>query len=174
MTKEEKQQVVAELSERLKETPNIYVANTDGLTVAEVNKLRKLCFDAGVTMQVVKNTLLKKALEDADGNYEELYPALKQQSSVFFVGENLNVPAKIIKKFREGSELPVLKGAFVGEAVYLGDDSLKTLESIKSKDELVGEIITLLQSPAKNVISALKSGGSTIAGIIKTLSEKEA
>ena len=175
MTKEEKIAVVAGLGETLSETPNIYVVDGGGMNVEQVNNLRRLCFDAGVKMQVVKNTLLKKALENAEGNYDDLYPTLKQQSTVFFIGEDgPNEPAKIIKAFqKENPDMPRLKGAYVGEAVFIGEDQLDTLAKLKSKNELIGEIITLLQSPAKNVISALSSGGQTLAGIIKTLQERE-
>ncbi len=174
MTKEEKIAVVQDLSETLAETPNIYVADMGGMTVSEVSDLRRLCFEAGVKVQVVKNTLLKKALDDAEGSYDELYSALKQQSAVFFVGENVNQPAKIIKKYRGGKkETPVLKAAYVGEAVFLGDEQLEALVKLKSKNELIGDLIGLLQSPAKNVLGALQSGGQTLAGLIKTLQERE-
>lgn len=173
MTKEEKIVLVQELTDQLKETPNIYVADGEGLTVEEVTKLRELCFKAGIKMQVVKNTLIKKALEASEADYEDLYPVLKRQSSVFFAGENFNGPAKVIEKFRKGKEKPILKGAWVDTAVFIGDDTLKALASLKSKNELLGELIGLLQSPAKNVVSALQSGGSKLAGIMKTLSERE-
>lgn len=176
MTKEEKIAVVKDLSVTLKDLPNIYVVDAGGLNVAQVSKLRRLCFDAGVKLQVVKNTLLKKALVDADGNYDELYDTLKNQTTVFFVGEEgPNSPAKVIKAFQKGNpDTPVLKSAYVGEAVFIGSDQLEILAGLRSKNELIGEIITLLQSPAKNVISALSSGGATLAGLIKTLQEREA
>ena len=173
MTKEEKIEVVKDLSETLVDFPNIYIADMGGMTVSEVSDLRRLCHEAGVKLQVVKNTLLKKALDEAAGNYEELYEALKQQSSVFFVNEDVNVPAKILKKYREKKERPILKAAYVGEAVFIGDDQLESLTKLKSKNELIGDIIMLLQSPAKNVLGALQSGGQKLAGIIKTLQERE-
>ena len=173
MTREEKHALVQELGETLADTPNIYIADSGGLTVAEISDLRRLCFEAGIKVQVVKNTLLKKALENAEGNYEEVYPSLKEQSTVFFVNENVNGPAKILKKFREKKEKPILKAAYVGEAVFIGDDQLKALTSLKSKNELIGDIVLLLQSPAKNVLGALQSGGSKLAGILKTLQERE-
>lgn len=175
MTKDEKIALVQQVTERLQETPNVYIADAGGMTVEEVSKLRGLCFDAGISMQVVKNTLLKKAFEAADADYSELYPVLKQQSSVFFVGENVNAPAKVLNKYRKdgNKEVPTLKGAWVGEAVFIGDESLKTLSELKSKDELIGEIVTLLQSPMKNVLGALQSGGNTIAGLVKALQERE-
>jgi len=176
MTKEEKIAVVKDLGVTLSELPNIYVVDAGGLNVAQVSNLRRLCFEAGVKLQVVKNTLLKKALNDADGNYDELYGTLKNQTTVFFVGEEgPNSPAKVIKTFqKENPDVPVLKSAYVGEAIFIGADQLDTLANLKSKNELIGEIITLLQSPAKNVISALNSGGTTLAGLIKTLQEREA
>lgn len=173
MTREEKHAVVQGLEATLSETPNIYIADSGGLTVAEVSDLRRLCFEAGIKVQVVKNTLLKKALEKASGNYEDVYVALKEQTTVFFVNENVNGPAKILKKFREKNEKPILKAAYVGEAVFIGDDQIKTLSELKSKNELIGDIIMLLQSPAKNVLGALQSGGQTLAGIVKTLQERE-
>lgn len=175
MTKEEKIQVVAELSEKLKETPNIYVTDADGMDVSQISALRRQCFDAGIELKVVKNTLLKIALDQAEGDYSELYGALKRPSSVFFVKENINAPAKLIQKFRKAQKLekPEIKGAYIDESVYLGDDSLGILVDLKSKNELIGEIIGLLQSPAKNVVSALKSGGGKILGILETLSNKE-
>ena len=174
MTREEKIQLVEQLGEQLKETPNVYVADAEGLTVAEVNELRALCHQSGVKMQVVKNTLMRKALEKAEGDYEELYDALKLPSSVFFVDETLaNAPAKLIKEFRKEHKKPILKGAFIEQSVYIGDDSLDALASLKSKNELIGDVILLLQSPAKNVIGALQSGGQKLSGILKALSEKE-
>ena len=176
MTKEEKIAVVAELGETLTATPNIYVVDGGGMNVEQVNNLRRLCFDAGIQMRVVKNTLLKKALDNAEGNYDDLYGTLKQQSTVFFVGEDgPNAPAKVIKTFqKDNPDMPRLKSAYIGEAVFIGEDQLETLSKLKSKNELIGEVIGLLQSPAKNVISSLKSGGQTLAGLIKTLQEREA
>lgn len=173
MTKDEKIVLVQELTGQLQETPNVYIADGGGLSVDQVNKLRQLCYDAGVKMQVVKNTLLQKAFEASEADYQELYPVLKKQSSVFFTGEDINAPAKVIEKFRKESKLPILKGAWVDSAVFIGDESLKALASLKSKNELIGELIGLLQSPAKNVVSALQSGGNKLAGIIKTLQERE-
>lgn len=173
MTKEEKFQLVEALGEKLKEKSNIYVADTGGLTVEKVNNLRKLCFEAGIEMQVVKNTLLIKALEAAEGNYEELYSALKLQSAVFFVGEDVNTPGKVIKKFRkEGNEKPILKGAYVDEAIFIGDEQLDTLANLKSKKELIAEIVALLESPIKKVMGQLNSGGNTITGLLKALEER--
>lgn len=174
MTREEKIKLVQDLADQLKETPSFYLADTAGLTVAEVNELRGLCFQSGLKMQVVKNTLIRKALEQLDGDFSEVYDALKQPTSIFFTpAEKPSEPAKVLDKFRKDREKPLLKAAVIETAVYLGDDQLKVLKDLKSKDELIGDIVALLQSPAKNVVSALKSGGSTIAGLIKTLSERE-
>ncbi len=174
MTKEQKIQLVKDLAEKFRETPNFYLADTGGLTVAQTNELRQRCFDSGLEMTMVKNTLIKKALKQLDDDYSEIYDILKQPTSIFFTAaEKASEPAKVIHKFRESSEKPILKAAVIETAVYLGDDQLKKLKDLKSKDELIGEIIGLLQSPAKNVVSALKSGGGTLAGLIKALAERE-
>ncbi|MEM6765629.1 MAG: 50S ribosomal protein L10 [Bacteroidota bacterium] len=174
MTKQEKIAFVDELAEDFKSYPNFYIADAGGLTVAEMSELRRLCFEKDIKIKVIKNTLIRKALEKLEGDYSELFDSLKQQSSVFFTtSETPNVPAKIIKQFREGNEKPVLKAACIETAVFLGDDSLESLTKLKSKTELIGEVIGLLQSPAKNLISALSSGGGTLAGLLKTLSERE-
>lgn len=174
MTKQEKIALVEQLGVTLSETPNIYIADMGGLNVAEVQDLRQACFDAGIKLQVVKNTLLKKALENAEGNYEGVFESLVSQTSVFFVGDAINAPAKVIKDFRKTKEKPLLKAAYIDEAVFIGDQSLEELTKLKSKNELIGDIISLLQSPAKNVVGALQSGGNKLAGIIKTLQEREA
>lgn len=175
MTKEQKIELVKGLAERFKTYPNFYIANTGGMTVAEVSELRAACFKSNVKMQVIKNTLIKKALESLDSDFEGIYPALKETSAVFFIDEeNPSVPAKVIKDYRgKKKEIPALKGAVIDTSVFLGDDQLAFLASMKSKTELVGEIVGLLQSPAKNVLGALQSGGQTIAGLIKTLQERE-
>ncbi|GAA4239359.1 50S ribosomal protein L10 [Postechiella marina] len=172
MTREEKSQVIEELTTQLADNANIYLTDISGLNAVATSNLRRACFKAGIQLAVVKNTLLEKAMETSDREFGELPSVLKGNTSVMY-SETGNAPAKVIKAFRKKSEKPLLKGAFIEEAVYLGDDQLDMLVDIKSKEELIGEIVGLLQSPAKNVISALKSGGSTIAGIIKTLSEKE-
>jgi len=172
MTREEKSQVIEELTAQLADNANIYLTDISGLNAGSTSNLRRACFKANVQLSVVKNTLLTKAMEASDRDFGELPTVLKGNTSVMY-SETGNAPAKVIKAFRKKSEKPLLKGAFIEEAVYLGDDQLDMLVDIKSKEELIGDIIGLLQSPAKNVISALKSGGGTIAGIIKTLSEKE-
>ncbi|MCD2260625.1 50S ribosomal protein L10 [Psychroserpens luteolus] len=172
MTREEKSQVIEELTAQLADNTNIYLTDISGLNAGSTSDLRRACFKADVKLNVVKNTLLTKAMEASERDFGDLPTVLKGNTSVMY-SETGNAPAKVIKAFRKKSEKPLLKGAFIEEAIYLGDDQLDMLVDIKSKEELIGEIVTLLQSPAKNVISALKSGGGTLAGIIKTLSEKE-
>jgi len=171
MTREEKSQVIEQLTAQLTENPIIYLADISGLDAGNTSNLRRACFKAGVKLSVVKNTLLAKAMESSDKDFGDLTETLKGNTSLMFADVS-NAPAKVIKEFRKKSDRPVLKGAYVEESVYVGDDQLDALVDIKSKEELIGEIIGLLQSPAKNVISALKSGGGTIAGIVKTLSER--
>ncbi|PCE63519.1 50S ribosomal protein L10 [Sediminicola luteus] len=171
MTREEKQSVIEDLTATLAESSTIYLADISGLDAGTTSDLRRACFKADIKLSVVKNTLLAKAMEASDKDFGELPEALKGNTSMM-LAETGNAPAKLIKNFRKKSDKPLLKGAFVEEAVYLGDDQLETLVNIKSKEELIGDVITLLQSPAKNVISGLKSGGGKLAGILKTLSEK--
>jgi large subunit ribosomal protein L10 len=172
MTKEEKSQYVEDLATKLSETGIFYLTDASGLDVEAVNTLREKCYNNKIEMKVVKNTLLKKAMESIeDKNYEELYGVLAGPTAILF-SEVGSAPAKLIKDFRKKNDKPLIKGAFIEESIYTGDENLEFLASIKSKEELIGEIIGLLQSPAKNVISGLKSGGGTIAGIIKTLSER--
>ena len=171
MRKEDKKQLIDSLTQQLTENNNFYITDVSNLNAEATSNLRRLCYKYGIKMQVVKNTLLKKAMESAERNYDELYETLKGNTSIMFA-EAGNGPAKMIKEFRKKSDRPVLKGAFIEEMTYLGDDQLAFLTTIKSKDELVADIVALLQSPAKNVISALQSGGSKLSGILKTLSEK--
>jgi large subunit ribosomal protein L10 len=172
MTREEKSQVIEELTAQLAENANIYLADISGLDAVSTSNLRRACFKANVSLAVVKNTLLAKAMEASDKEFGELPSILKGNTSVMY-SETGNAPAKVIKDFRKKSEKPILKGAFIAEAIYIGDDQLDALVNIKSREELIGDVIALLQSPAKNVISGLKSGGGKLAGILKTLSEKE-
>ncbi len=174
MTRSEKSQVIEQLKEKFSESPFFYFADSSSLTVAQISKLRRACFEKGIEVQVVKNTLAQKAMEstgDKAASFEDLYQALKGQTTVFFA-DTANAPAKVIKEFRKEFKKPVLKAAYIDTDVFLGDEMLDTLASLKSKEDLIGEVITLLQSPAKNVISALKSSGGTIAGILKTLEER--
>ncbi|MCK0131863.1 50S ribosomal protein L10 [Flavobacteriaceae bacterium F08102] len=171
MTREQKSQVIDDLTVQLSESNTIYLADISGLNAGATSNLRRACFKANVSLAVVKNTLLTKAMENSDKDFGELPSILKGNTSIMF-SEVSNAPAKVIKEFRKKSDKPLLKGAYIEEEIYLGDDQLDTLVTIKSKDELIGDIISLLQSPAKNVVSALQSGGSKLSGILKTLSEK--
>ena len=170
MTREEKSVAINEILEVLKSNQNIYLADISGLNALETSNLRRMCFKAGVKLSVVKNTLLEKAMDDSEKDFGELKETLKGNTSVM-IAEVSSAPAKVIKNFRKKSEKPVLKGAMIEEDIYIGDDQIEALFNLKSKEEVIGEIITLLQSPAKNVISALKSSSGKIAGLVKTLSE---
>ena len=172
MTIEEKSQVIEALTAELAESSNFYLTDISGLNAGMTSQLRRACFKANVRLSVVKNTLLEKAMEASEKDFGELPSTLKGNTSVMY-SETGNAPAKVIKAFRKKSEKPFLKGAYIEEAVYIGDDQLDMLVDIKSKEELIGEIIGLLQSPAKNVVSALQSSGGKLSGIIKTLSQKE-
>lgn len=172
MTREEKSQVIEDLTAKLANTNTVYLADISGLNAQTTSNLRRACFKAGVQLSVVKNTLLAKAMEASDKDFGELPTVLKGNTSMM-TAEAANAPAKLIKEFRKKSkDRPLLKGAFAEESIYIGDDQLESLVNIKSREELIGEIIGLLQSPAKNVVSALQSGGQTLSGIIKTLSDK--
>ncbi|SNR78012.1 LSU ribosomal protein L10P [Maribacter sedimenticola] len=171
MTREEKATVIEDLTAQLANSSSIYLADISGLNAGVTSDLRRAAFKANIKLAVVKNTLLAKAMEASDKEFGELPEVLKGNTSLMF-SDVANAPAKLIKNFRKKSEKPLLKGAFVEEAIYIGDENLDALVSIKSKEEMIGEIIGLLQSPAKNVISGLKSGGGKLAGILKTLSEK--
>ncbi|MDC1080906.1 50S ribosomal protein L10 [Flavobacteriaceae bacterium] len=171
MTKEEKSQVIEKLTAELSEAKTLYLTDTAGLNAQDTSALRRACFKANIRLSVVKNTLLSKAMDASDKQFGDLKEVLKGNTSLMF-SEIGNAPAKVIKDFRKKSEKPVLKGAFIEEAVFIGDNHVDALVAIKSKEELIGEIVTLLQSPAKNVISGLKSSGGNLAGILKTLSER--
>ena len=172
MTRQEKSQVIEELTAELATNANIYLADISGLNAVTTSDLRRACYKANIKLAVVKNTLLAKAMEVSERDFGNLPTVLKGNTSVMY-SETGNAPAKLIKTFRKKSEKPLLKGAFIEESVYIGDNQLDMLVDIKSKEELLGELVGLLQSPAKNVISALKSSGGKLAGILKTLSEKE-
>jgi large subunit ribosomal protein L10 len=172
MTREEKSQVIEELTAQLASNTNIYLADISGLNAGSTSDLRRACFKANIKLAVVKNTLLEKAMEASDRDFGDLPSILKGNTSVMY-SETGNAPAKVIKAFRKKSNKPLLKGAFIEEAIYIGDEQLDALVDIKSREELIGDIVGLLQSPAKNVISALKSSGGKLAGILETLSEKE-
>lgn len=171
MTREEKSQVIQDLTAKLADTSTIYLADISGLDATTTSNLRRACFKANVQLSVVKNTLLAKAMEASDKDFGDLTSVLKGNTSML-VADAANAPTKLIKEFRKKSDKPFLKGAYAEESVYIGDDQLDALVNIKSREELIGDIITLLQSPAKNVISALQSGGNKLSGILTTLSEK--
>ena len=171
MTREEKSVAINEILDVLKSNQNIYLTDISGLNALETSNLRRMCFKAGVKLSVVKNTLLEKAMESSEKDFGELKETLKGNTSVM-IAEVSNAPAKVIKNFRKKSERPILKGAMIEEDIYVGDEQLETLFTIKSKEELIGDIFMLLQSPAKNVISALSSSGGKLSGILQTLSNK--
>ena len=172
MNKDQKQQYIDDLAQDLSQANVFYLADTADLTVETINQLRRRCFQQGITLRVVKNTLLAKAMDKVEGrNYGNLTDVLGGPTSIMFA-EVGNVPAKLIKEFRKKNDKPLLKGAYIEEAIFIGDNQLDALEAIKSREELIGDIIGLLQSPAKNVISGLSGGGQKIAGILKTLSER--
>ena len=173
MRKEDKAIIINKIAETLKEYPNFYLVETAGLNAEKTSELRRACAKAEVKLIVVKNTLLHKALEQLDGDFSELYPALAGPTSLMCT-HVANAPAKLIKDFvKKDDVLPALKAAYVEETVHFGADQLDTLATIKSKNELIADVVALLQSPAKNVVSALQSAGGTIHGILETLSKKE-
>ena len=171
MTKEEKILEIENLTTKLKDLKNLYLTDIAGLNAMETIALRRMCFKSGIKLSVVKNTLLERAMKDSGKDFGELKNLLKGNTSLMF-SESGNGPAKIIKDFRKKSDKPILKGAFIEETVYIGDDQINQLVALKSKEEVIGDIISLLQSPAKNLISALKSGGGKVSGILKSLSER--
>ncbi len=172
MNRDEKNRIIDNLTDSISQAKHFYLADISDLNAETTSKLRRACFERNITLVVVKNTLLQKALEKFEGKFEGLYDVLKDSTSIMFTEKN-NIPAKLIKEFRKTGPKPVLKAAFVEESIYIGDDQLDALSGIKSKEELIGDLVFLLQSPARNVLSALQSGGSKLAGIVKTLSEKE-
>jgi large subunit ribosomal protein L10 len=171
MTRQEKHDAIENLKEALLSVKTLYLADIEGLDARQTNALRRACFKENIKLQVVKNTLLAKAMEASTHDFGELTGILKGNTSLMF-SETGNAPAKVIKNFRKKSDRPILKGAFIEEAIYLGDDQIDALVAIKSKEELIGDIIMLLQSPTKNVVSALQSGGGKLSGILTTLSER--
>jgi len=172
MKREEKDIIVNNLVDQLNETTHFYLADASELDAVATSLLRRKCFESKIQMLVVKNTLLKRALEQTEYQVEELYDILKGSTAIMFT-ETGNAPAKLIKEFRKKFEKPVLKGAYVEESIYIGDDQLDNLVNVKSKDELLGDLIALLQSPVKTVMSQLQSGGNILSGVVKTLSDKE-
>jgi len=172
MRREEKDAIINSLAEKLKEYSHFYLTDTAQLNAADTSDLRRKCFENDIKLIVVKNTLLKRALQMSEGNFEELYPVLKGTTSIMFA-QTGNGPAKLIKEFRRQHDKPVFKGAYVQESIFVGEVMLETLISVKTKQELIGDIILLLQSPARNVVSALQSGGNKLHGVLETLSKKE-
>ena len=171
MIKEQKAKEILDLTEKLSSVKNLYLADIAGLNAVQTTALRRACFKANIKLSVVKNSLLAKAMEASDKDFGDLQGVLKGNTSLMF-SEVGNTPAKLIKTFRKNSEKPILKGAYIEESIYIGDNQIDLLESIKSKEDLIGDVIALILSPTKNIISALKSGGSNITRILKTLSER--
>jgi len=172
MKREDKAEIINELASKLKEASHFYLTDTSELNAEDTSNLRRKCFEKEIELVVVKNTLLKKAMEQSDTDYSEMFDVLVGATAIMFT-ETGNVPGKLIKELRKKSDKPIVKAAFVEETVYIGDNQLDALANIKSKNELIADVISLLQSPAKNVVSALQSSGQTLTGVLKTLSERE-
>tara|TARA_B000000532_G_C18846667_1_gene397582 strand:+ start:64 stop:588 length:525 start_codon:yes stop_codon:yes gene_type:complete len=171
MTKEEKLNEITALTKNLSEASNLYLADIAGLDSKSTLDLRRACFKSNIRISVVKNTLLKRAMEDSGKEFGDLKSTLKGNTSVLFSNQ-ANAPAKLIRDFRKKFDKPILKGAFIDESIYIGDDKIDALADLKSKDELIGEILSILSSPINNILLSLKSGSNKIAGLIKKLSEK--
>ncbi|MAO45629.1 MAG: 50S ribosomal protein L10 [Crocinitomicaceae bacterium] len=172
MTREEKDLQIKELTQMLADNSVLYLTDATGLNAEATTQLRRACYKNDIGMRVVKNTLLRRAMDASEGaDYSELYEVLSGQTALL-VGNVGNAPAKLLKEFRKKNDMPVLKAAYVEESTYLGDDQIDALTAIKSKDELVAELIALLQSPIKNVVGALNSGGNTVSGLVKALQER--
>ena len=171
MRKEDKKIIIDSILAELQACPNFYLTDVSDLNAEKTSQLRRQCFNSGIKMLVVKNTLLHKAMQQMDKEYNELFDVLKGQTAVMLC-ETGNAPAKLIKNFRQKSDRPILKGAYIEECCYVGDDMIDTLCNVKSKNDLIADVIALLQSPMKNIISGLQSGGHKLSGILETLSEK--
>jgi large subunit ribosomal protein L10 len=173
MTREEKGKIIDELTEKFAANSHFYITDAGGFTVAQTNAFRRICFQTGVEYRVYKNTLIQKALEKNGATFEPLYKTLSGFSGVIFSKESGNAPAKAIKEFRRKLDgKPVLKAASIDSGLFIGDENLNMLSELKSKNELIGDVIALLQSPAKNVLSALLSSKNKLAGLVKTLEER--
>ena len=170
MKKEVKDTIIVELGEKLKEYPHFYLVDVTGLNAADTSALRRKCFKSEIKMVVVKNKLLHKAFEASDIDFEPIYPALKGNTAVLFT-KTANVPARMLKVYTKQG-IPALKAAYAEQSIYMGADKLEELASLKSKDEMLADVVALLQSPIKNVVSALQSGANTIHGVLKTLGER--
>lgn len=175
MTKNEKAAAIEQLKERFENNEFFYIADASTLTVEQTNQLRGLCYEKGVSMQVVKNTLARKALETfpEENNYSAVFDALKGPTALMFT-EVANAPAKVIKEFRGDGERPLLKAAYIASSVYSGDEQLDALAKLKSREEMISDLLTLLQSPMQNLLGALQSGGNNVANLLKALEEREA
>ena len=172
MTRTEKDQLIDELVQMLTEKNVVYLTDASGLDSEATTSLRRECYKKDIRVRVVKNTLLRKAMERTEGReFAELYDVLKGQTALL-VGDIGNAPARVLKEFRKKHDMPILKGAYVEEATYLGDNNLEALTNLKSKEEVLAEVIALLQSPMKNVVGALNSGGNTLSGLVKALQER--
>jgi large subunit ribosomal protein L10 len=171
MKREDKANIIDNLAQKLNEASHFYLTDIADLNAEDSSKLRRKCFEKEIELVVVKNTLLRKAMEQSETDYSEIFDVLKGATSIMFT-ETGNIPGKLIKELRKKSEKPIVKAAYVEESFYIGDDQIDALAAIKSKNELIGDVIGLLQSPAKNVVSALQSSGQTLTGVLKTLSEK--
>jgi large subunit ribosomal protein L10 len=170
MTREEKGQAIDELAEKFSQHNHFYITDASGFTVGQINAFRRICFHQGVEYRVYKNTLIRKALERQSGNFEPMFKVLHGFSGVIFSKESGNAPAKAIKEYRKKNEgKPAFKAASIQSDLYFGEENLTVLSDLKSKNELIGDVIALLQSPAKNVLSALLSSKQTVAGLVKTL-----
>jgi len=172
MRREEKDVIIDDLSQRIANTKHFYLTDISNLNAEQTSKLRRKCFEKDIQLLVVKNTLLRKALEKSSVDYSPLFGVLKDSTSIMFTEIN-SLPAKLIKEFRRKNDKPILKAAWVEESIYIGDEQLDALSSIKSKEELIGDVLLLLQSPMKGLLSAISSPGRNLAGALKTLSEKE-
>lgn len=172
MTKEQKVELVNQLAEDFKAHPNFYIVDMGPMPAVDTNKFRRACFNANLKVQTAKNSMIKKALERQESDYSEVFPHLKEFSTIIFVDEQANLPAKTIKDFRGTKELPKLKLAYIEQTLYTGNDSLEDLVKIKSKNDLIADLVALLQSPMKTVLGQLNSGGNTIMGVLETLSQK--
>ncbi len=170
MTREEKGQIINELAGKFSQHNHFYITDASGFTVGQINAFRRICFHQGVEYRVYKNTLIRKALEKQSGNFEPVFKVLHGFSGVIFSKESGNAPARAIKEYRKKNEgKPAFKAASIQSDLYFGEESLSILSELKSKNELIGEVIAMLQSPAKNVLSALLSSKHTVAGLVKTL-----
>ena len=172
MKREDKNIIIDNLTKQINESNHFYLTDISELNASDTSNLRRKCFEQDIKLIVVKNTLLKRALENSEGDFGELYTVLKDSTSIM-LSDTGNLPAKLIREFRKDHEKPVLKAAFVEESIYVGEQYLETLSEIKSKDELIGDLLLLMHSPMRNILSALQSGSNELTGILKRLAEKK-